>query len=333
MSHIAVIGAGSWGTTLACMLAEKGYNVSLWVYEKDLCEDIKRTRVNTIYLPGFTIPNSIKISHIIEDVVGKAEYILNVVPTQYIRSIFENVFPYISKDALIISASKGIERDSFLTCSGILKELSGHQVAVLSGPSFAKEVIKKLPTAVTIATQDYDTGLLLQEIFNTDYFRVYTHDDVLGIELGGAIKNVIAIASGISDALNLGFNARAALITRGLAEMTRLGVAMGAKEKTFRGLGALGDLVLTCTGPLSRNYTVGYKLGEGHKLKDILSTMSMVAEGVTTTEAAYELSKRYNVEMPIVKQIYEVINKGKNPADAVKELMTRSLKREFWENT
>ena len=229
----------------------------------------------------------------------------------------------------IISASKGIEKGTLLTVSGILKELSGREVAVLSGPSFAKEVIKKLPTAVTLATDNSTDALLLQEIFNTDYFRVYTHDDVLGVELGGALKNVIAIASGISDALNLGFNARAALITRGLAEITRLGVAMGAKERTFMGLSGLGDLVLTCTGPLSRNYTVGFKLGQGNKLKDILLSTSMVAEGVTTADAAYQLSKEYKVDMPIVEQIYKVINEGKSPSDAVRELMTRSLKSEF----
>jgi glycerol-3-phosphate dehydrogenase (NAD(P)+) len=329
VSDIAVIGAGSWGTTLSVLLSNKGYNVSLWVYEEDLAEDIKKTRINTTYLPEFTIPESIKVSHRIEDVVRGAGYILNVVPTQYTRTVFKDALPYISRDARIISASKGIERGTLLTVSKILKELSGHEVAVLSGPSFAREVIKKLPTAVTVAAHDHETGLLLQRIFNTDYFRVYTHNDVLGVELGGAIKNVIAIASGISDGLGLGFNARAALITRGLAEMTRLGVAMGAEEKTFRGLSALGDLVLTCTGPISRNYTVGFKLGQGLKLRDILSKMSMVAEGVSTAETAYELSKKYNVEMPIVTQIYKVINDDKNPSEAVRELMTRALKPEF----
>ncbi|TNF53609.1 NAD(P)-dependent glycerol-3-phosphate dehydrogenase, partial [bacterium] len=186
-----------------------------------------------------------------------------------------------------------------------------------------------LPTAVTIASTSQEQGLILQDLFNTDYFRVYTHDDVIGVEIGGALKNVIAIASGISDALKLGFSARSALITRGLAEITRIGVVMGARERTFGGLSGLGDLVLTCTGPLSRNYTVGYKLGEGQRLKGILSNMSMVAEGVATSEAAYELSKKYDVEMPIVNQIYRVINEGKNPSDAVRELMTRSLKSEF----
>jgi glycerol-3-phosphate dehydrogenase (NAD(P)+) len=329
MSHIAVIGAGSWGTTLAVLLAGKKQGVSLWVYEKDLAEEIKKTRINTAYLPEAVIPENVIISHKIEDVLREARYILNVVPTQHTRAVFKTILPYISDDALIISASKGIEKGTLLTVSGILKELSGHEVAVLSGPSFAKEVIKKLPAAVTLATDKNSDALLLQEIFNTDYFRVYTHDDVIGVELGGALKNVIAIASGISDALNLGFNARAALITRGLAEITRLGAAMGAKEKTFMGLSGLGDLVLTCTGPLSRNYTVGFKLGQGNKLKDILLNMSMVAEGVTTADAAYQLSKKYKVDMPIVGQIYKVINEGKSPSDAVKELMTRTLKSEF----
>lgn len=329
MNHIAVIGAGSWGTTLAVLLAGKKQKVSLWVYEQDLAEEIKKTRTNSVYLPEAVIPENIIVSHRMEDVLREAKYILNVVPTQHTRAAFKNILPYISDDALIISASKGIEKGALLTVSGILKELSGHEVAVLSGPSFAKEVIKKLPTAVTLATDNNTYALLLQEIFNTDYFRVYTHDDVLGVELGGALKNVIAIASGISDALNLGFNARAALITRGLAEITRLGVAMGAKERTFMGLSGLGDLVLTCTGPLSRNYTVGFKLGRGDKLKDILLSMSMVAEGVTTADAAYQLSKKYKVDMPIVEQIYKVINEGKSPSDAVKELMTRTLKSEF----
>lgn len=329
MNHIAVIGAGSWGTTLSVLLSNKGYNVSLWVFEEDLAEDIKKTRINTVYLPDFAIPESIKVSHRIEEVVSGAECILNVVPTQFTRTVFKDALPYISKDARIISASKGIERGTLFTVSKILKELSGHEVAVLSGPSFSREVIKKLLTAVVVAANDHDTSLFFQKMFNTNYFRVYTHNDVLGVELGGALKNVIAIASGICDGLNLGFNARAALITRGLAEITRLGVAMGAEEKTFRGLSALGDLVLTCTGPLSRNYAVGFKLGQGLKLKDILSKMPMVVEGVSTAEAAYELSKRYNVEMPIVEQIYKVINEGKNPSDAVRELMTRALKPEF----
>ncbi len=328
MKKIAVIGAGTWGTALANLLADKGQDVALWVYEKDLAEEIKKTRINTKYLPGLVLPQKLKVSTQMEDVLKDAGYVLNVVPTQHTRKVFSSAISYIHDDVLIISASKGIEKGTLLTVSRILNELSGHKAAVLSGPSFAQEVIEKLPTAVTIATEDEKVGQILQKIFNTDYFRVYTNTDVLGVELGGALKNVMAIAAGISDGLGLGNSARAALITRGLAEMSRLGAAMGAKENTFRGLSGLGDLVLTCTGALSRNHTVGFKLGRGEKLADILSNMSMVAEGITTSESAYQLSGRYNVEMPIVEQIYKVINESKNPLDAVRELMTRSLKAE-----
>lgn len=329
MSYIAVIGAGSWGTAISALLADKGYDVSLWVYEEDLAREMQRTRINTRFLPDFNIPDNIKVSHSMEDVLKKARYILNVVPTQHTRAVFKTAISNISEDAVIINASKGIERGSLLTVSDILKELFTCRVAVLTGPSFAGEVIKKLPTAVIVASDESDTGLLLQEIFNTDYFRVYTRPDVLGAELGGALKNVMAIAAGISDGLGLGASARAALITRGLAEITRLGVAMGADERTFMGLSGLGDLVLTCTGHLSRNYTVGFKLGQGLKLEDVLHNMTMVAEGITTVEAAFKLSEKYNIAMPIVEQIYKVINEGKNPSNAVKELMARSLKSEF----
>jgi glycerol-3-phosphate dehydrogenase (NAD(P)+) len=329
IKNIAVIGAGSWGTTLAILLAQKGYDVSLWVYEEELAQQINRTRINRDFLDGFTIPEGIEVSSNKGDVLRHAECIINAVPTQYIRNVFKDAVPFIPRNVRIVSVSKGIERGTLMTSSAILRELTGKEVAVLSGPSFAKEVMKRLPTAVTVASNESDTGLFFQRMFNTEYFRVYTHDDVLGVEIGGALKNVIAIASGISDALRLGFNARAALITRGLAEITRLGIAMGAKEETFRGLSALGDLVLTCTGPLSRNYTVGFKLGQGQRLSDILSGMNMVAEGVSTAESAYELSRRYNVEMPIIREIYKVINEGKNPSDAVRELMTRALKSEF----
>jgi glycerol-3-phosphate dehydrogenase (NAD(P)+) len=327
---MAVIGAGSWGTTLAYLLSNKGLDISFWVYEKDLAEEMEMTRINKIYLPDIRLPKSIKISHKMNEVVDKAQYILNAVPAQYTRSVLKEFLPYISNGAIIISAAKGIERGTLMTISSVLKELAGHTVAVLSGPSFAKEVVKNLPTAVTLATEDRSTGLILQEVFNTNHFRVYIHDDVLGAEIGGALKNVIAIASGISDGLGLGFNARASLITRGLAEMTRLGVAMGAKERTFSGLSGLGDLVLTCTGALSRNYTLGIKLGQGMKLKDILNQTISVVEGVATAESAFELSKKYSIEMPIVEQVYKIIYEGKDPAFAVNDLMSRSLKSEFY---
>jgi glycerol-3-phosphate dehydrogenase (NAD(P)+) len=330
MSYISVIGAGSWGTTLACLLSDKGYDVTLWVHEKDLSEEINKTRINMTYLPDITIPDDVRVTHNIDEALKKARYVLNAVPSQYVRAVFKEAFPCMLDEAIIISVSKGIEKGTLLTVSSILNELSNHLAAVLSGPSFAKEVTKKLPTAVTLATEDKNTGFILQEIFNINNFRVYTHDDVLGVEIGGALKNVMAIASGISDSLGLGNNARASLITRGLVEMTRLGVAMGAKERTFSGLSGIGDLLLTCTSPLSRNYTVGVKLGQGMKIKDILSQTRSVAEGVETAESAYELSKKHNIEMPIVEQVYKVIYDDKDPALAVKDLMERSLKSEFY---
>lgn len=329
MSRIAVIGAGSWGTTLAMLLAEKGYDISLWVYEEELAEEINKKRMNIRYHPGIVLSERIVASSDLGEVVRKAGYIINVVPAQHTRDVFSRLSPYIKPGALIISASKGIERGSLKTVTEVIGELTGLEASALSGPSFASEVVQRRPTAVTIATRDQKTAEILQRLFNTDYFRVYTNTDVLGVELGGALKNVMAIASGISDGLGLGSSARAALITRGLAEMTRLGVAMGARENTFWGLSGLGDLVLTCTDTLSRNHTVGFRLGRGEKLNDILSGMIMVAEGITTSESAHELSRRYNIEMPIVAQVYEVIYEGKDPLSAVRDLMTRSLKPEF----
>jgi glycerol-3-phosphate dehydrogenase (NAD(P)+) len=330
MSYIAVIGAGSWGTTLAHLLSSKGFEIALWVYEKDLSEEIRQTRINSVYLPDIELPDNIHVTGSLEEALKKARYIVNAVPAQHTRSIFKEVLPYIIEEAIIISVAKGIERGTLLTVSSILKELSAHPVAVLSGPSFAKEVIKKLPTAVTLATENIHTGAHLQEIFNVNHFRVYTHDDLLGVELGGSLKNVMAIASGIADSLGLGNNARASLITRGLIEMTRLGIAMGAKERTFSGLSGIGDLVLTCSSPLSRNYTVGVKLGQGMKLKDILTQMRSVAEGVPTAESAYELSKKYHIEMPIIEQVYKVLYEDKDAVLAVKDLLERSLKSEFY---
>lgn len=331
MSYISVIGAGSWGTTLACLLSDKGYDVTLWVHEKELAEEINNTRINRIYLPDTILPDNLVVAYSIDVTVKRARYVVNAVPAQFTRAVFKEALPYMPDQTIIISASKGIERGTLLTVSSILKELSAHPVAVLSGPSFAKEVIKKLPAAVTLAAEDKNIGYMLQEVFNLNNFRVYTHDDIIGVEIGGALKNVMAIAAGISDSLGLGNNARATLITRGLAEMTRLGIAMGAKERTFSGLSGIGDLVLTCTSPLSRNYTVGAKLGQGLKLKDILNQTKSVAEGVATAESAYDLSKKYNIEMPIVEQVYKVINEDKEPVLAVKDLMDRSLKTEFYE--
>jgi glycerol-3-phosphate dehydrogenase (NAD(P)+) len=329
MSRISVIGAGSWGTTLANLLAEKDYDVTLWAFEKSIVDEINGSRTNSTYLPGESLSPNIKATGDLKDAIKKARYILNVVPTQFTRAVFKEAAGFIKEDAVMISASKGIEQGTLRTVSSILQEMTARRIAVLSGPSFAKEVIKKHPTAVTLAAEDADSGLHLQEIFNTGYFRVYTNTDVTGVELGGALKNVIAIASGISDGLGLGHNARAALITRGLAEIVRLGKAMGADERTFSGLSGLGDLVLTCTGPLSRNYTVGVNLGRGMTLRDILASTKSVAEGVATSLSANELSKKYSVEMPIVEQVYKVIYEDKSPAEAVRMLMNRTLKSEF----
>ena len=329
MGHIAVIGAGSWGTALACLLQEKGYDVTLWALENEVADEINNAKTNSLYFPGVTLPPDLTATSSLEKAVREARYILNVVPTQFTRPVFIEAAKYISDDAVIVSASKGIERGTLLTVSGVLREVTGQRVAALSGPSFAKEVIRRFPTAVTLATEDMDTGVLLQEIFNTNYFRVYTHRDIIGVELGGALKNVIAIASGISDGLGLGHSARAALITRGLVEITRLGKAMGADPMTFSGLSGLGDLVLTCTGPLSRNYTVGINLGRGMKLAEILSSTRSVAEGVATSLSAYELARKQGVEMPIVEQVHEVIYHGKDPEAAVRNLMNRALRSEF----
>jgi len=330
MSYITVIGAGSWGTTLACLLSDKGYDVTLWAFEKDLVDEINQTRINSIYLPDVTIPDNLKVTNNIEEALKKARYVVNAVPTQYTRLVFKEAAACLNNEAVIISVSKGIERGTLLTVSSILKEMTRHPVTVLSGPSFAKEVIKKLPTAVTLATADNNTGIALQEIFNTQYFRVYTHDDIIGAEMGGALKNVMAIAAGIAESLGLGNNARASLITRGLIEMTRLAVAIGARERTFSGLSGIGDLVLTCTSPLSRNYTVGIKLGQGLKLKEILGLTKSVAEGVATAESAYALSQKYSIEMPIIEQVYKILYEDKDPSLAVKDLMERSLKSEFY---
>ena len=329
MGYIAVIGAGSWGTALACLLQEKGYDVSLWALENDVADEINTARTNSLYFPGVTLPLGLTATSSLDVAVRKARYILNVVPTQFTRSVFAEAAGNISRDAIIISASKGIEQGTLLTVSEILREVTGRRVAALSGPSFAKEVIKKFPTAVTLASEDMDTGVLLQEIFNTNYFRVYTHRDIIGVELGGALKNIIAIASGISDGLGLGHSARAALITRGLVEITRLGKAMGADPMTFSGLSGLGDLVLTCTGPLSRNYTVGINLGKGMKLEEILASTRSVAEGVATSLSAYELARKRGVEMPIVEQVHDVIYHDKEPEAAVLNLMNRALRSEF----
>jgi len=328
MSYISVIGAGSWGTTLAAVLAEKGYDITLWTHETELVERINTERVNPLYMPGHMLPSSLIATDNLDDALRSARFVLSVVPTQYIRSVFGRAT--VNPECMVVSAAKGIEITTFETPSMILAELLGRPVSALSGPSFAKEVMAKMPTAVTLAAPDSKTGFILQEIFNTDYFRVYTHDDIIGVEIGGAMKNVIAIAAGICDGLGLGHDARAALITRGLSEVKRLGLTFGAQEITFSGLSGIGDLVLTCTASLSRNYSVGFNLGKGKTLAEITANTNSVAEGVSTTLAAWRLSREKGIEMPITEQVYLTLYEDKSPAMAVRDLMTRSLKTEFY---
>lgn len=330
--EIGVIGAGSWGTTLANHLKRKGHGVTLWVYERELCELIIKERKNPLYLPDIPIEEGILATNSIDDACKDKEVILFVVPSHVIRGIIKKALPYID-ESIIISATKGIENSSLLTPSQILREILPDKIhkniSVLSGPSFAREVSIGLPTAVAVASEEIRVAQYIQKIFSTPHFRIYTNSDVIGTELGGALKNVIAIAVGISDGLKLGNNARAALITRGLAEMIRLGTKMGANPLTFSGLAGFGDLVLTCTSDMSRNRTVGLKLGKGMKLREVLQDMKMVAEGVKTTKAAFKLSQRHNVEMPITEQVYKVLYKGKSPEDAVSTLLSRNLRDEF----
>ena len=330
---IAVIGGGSWGTTLAGLLAEKGHDTSLWVFEEDLAQRMQTAKVNDIYLPGHTLPASLKVTHKLDKAVTGADIVLMVTPSHVLRGVLTQLAPSVRNDACFVCASKGIENDTLLTMHEVMedvlpKEFHG-RIACISGPSFAKEVCQKMPTAVSVACRDPQVALRVQAAFNTQYFRVYTNPDVTGVELGGALKNVIAIAAGCSDGLGFGHNTRAALITRGLSEIARLGMAMGANPLTFSGLSGMGDLVLTCTGELSRNRTVGYKLGQGQKLGEILSEMKMVAEGVKTAKAAYGLAKKYNVTMPITEQVYSLLYEDKDPRSVVRELMARDLKSEY----
>ena len=329
---IGVIGAGAWGTALAVLLAGKAHEVTLWMYEKDLAEETARSRENRVYLPGFTLPESIHVTSSLETAVRDKAVILSVVPSHTVRAVSKQFASHLSKNTIIISASKGIEIDTLMPLSGVFKDILPsrfhNRLCFLSGPSFAKEVAQKMPTAVTLASYDPVIGKKAQAIFSTAYFRVYTNPDVIGVELAGSLKNVVAIAAGVLEGMGYGHNTMAALITRGLAEIARLGVAMGGNMQTFSGLAGMGDLVLTCTGGLSRNRTLGTRLGKGEKLDDILKGLKTVAEGVTTARAAQNLARKYNVEMPIVDEVYQILYGGKEPKRAVLDVMHRELKGE-----
>ena len=330
--RIGVVGAGSWGTTLANMVAEKGLPVTLWAYEQELVESITTKRRNMLFLPEVELNQGLACTNDLQEAVSGKQVVLWATPVKAFRALFASGLPESSSSAIHVCASKGIENDTLETVSQMAAELAqGRELsfAVLSGPSFAHDVARRMPTAVVIASQDQASAATVQEVFATPYFRTYTSNDVVGVEIGGALKNVIAVASGIVEGLGMGHNTRAALITRGLAEMMRLGVFLGADPLTFSGLSGIGDLLLTCTSTQSRNYSVGLQIGQGKKLDDIMSHMFMVAEGVYTTRSAYALSRRHGIDMPIVDEVYHILFEDKPALQAVKALMGRDLKKEI----
>ncbi|NNK02603.1 MAG: NAD(P)-dependent glycerol-3-phosphate dehydrogenase [Desulfatitalea sp.] len=331
--RIGVVGGGSWGTALAGLLAGKGYAVDWWIFEKDLCTQVRAQRENAEFLPGVQLPDTLYPTNELSDVVGGKDLVLIVVPSHVMRDVSMRINECLATHAVVVSASKGIENNTLKTMSNVLLEtlpgLDALRLAVLSGPSFAREVALGMPTVVTVASQSNQCAEMVQQVFSTTTFRVYTNTDVLGVELGGAVKNVIAIASGMVDGLGLGLNTRAALITRGLTEIRRLGRAMGADPLTFFGSAGMGDLVLTCTGDVSRNHTVGMKIGQGIPLEKVLGRMRMVAEGVKTARSVYNLSLQLAVEMPIVHAVYRILYEGLSPREAAVQLMTRDLKSEL----
>ncbi|MEO8131253.1 MAG: NAD(P)H-dependent glycerol-3-phosphate dehydrogenase [Bryobacteraceae bacterium] len=332
MKQLTVLGAGSWGTALSIVLAPRFETVRLWVHESELAAQMTVTRENGLYLPGFPLPENVQPTPDLQAASANAAVVLGVVPSHHLRHVFTQALPYLSPQTSFVSATKGIENDSLMRMSEVIRSViplrNEPNIAVLSGPTFAKEVAAGQPTAVVIASEDEEFAALIQAAFSGPTFRLYTNTDPIGVELGAALKNVIAIGAGICQGLGLGSNTVAALITRGLAEISRLAVAMGGDPRTLSGLAGLGDLVLTCNGELSRNRKVGIGLAEGLTLEEILGGTKMVAEGVETTYAAVDLSKRYGIEMPITEQMYGVLRAGRSPQDAIRELMERSLKRE-----
>jgi glycerol-3-phosphate dehydrogenase (NAD(P)+) len=333
MAGIGVVGGGGWGTALAHHMALKGYDIDLWVREEEVRLQIEKAGVNEEFLPGVTLSPGIHPVPSFEEVSSNKDFLVIAVPSQFFRTIVTEISALIMPSTPLLVATKGIENDTLMTMSQVAASIRGKgcedAFACLSGPSFAREVCEQHPTAVTIASSNGGLATMLQELLSTEYFRVYTTEDVIGVELGGALKNVIAIAAGTSDGLGFGFNARAALITRALAEITRLGVAMGAEPLTFSGLAGLGDLVLTCTGDLSRNRMVGLKIAQGLPVEAIIASMRMIAEGIKTSKAAHMLAQRVGVEMPITAEVYRIIYEGKDPREAVRDLMTRQLKGEL----
>jgi glycerol-3-phosphate dehydrogenase (NAD(P)+) len=331
---VGVIGAGSWGTALARVLAVKGHRVSLWAREPEVVREIREFRENRTFLPGVPLPENLVANGDLSEVVAEKEILVSVVPSQFVSTVLGEAAEYFHPETQVISASKGIEvstgRRMDEVLGDILTPAQVERLTFLSGPSFAAEVSREGPTAVVVASRSSEAASRAQMAFQTDYFRVYTNSDVLGVELGGALKNVIALAAGAVAGLGFGHNTQAALITRGLAEITRLGVSMGADPATFSGLAGMGDLVLTCTGSLSRNRTVGFRLGQGEGLQDILESLGGVAEGVKTVQAVRQLAREVQVEMPIAEEVHAILWEGKSPSHAMRDLMLREPKPEVW---
>jgi glycerol-3-phosphate dehydrogenase (NAD(P)+) len=336
MSHIAVIGAGAWGTGLSIVLGRKmTHQVRLWAREPEVCESIASRRVNDLFLPGQSLPVSVTVTGNWEEALADAEIVVSAMPSQHCRELFQQMVPHLKSKILIVSATKGLEEGTLLRMTEVIAQVMCSnrgpmpRIGALSGPTFAKEVARGDPTAITVASQDTELAETVQREFSDPRFRVYTNDDVIGVELAGALKNIIAIAAGVCDGLGLGHNSIAALITRGLAEITRLVMACGGRPETLAGLAGLGDLVLTCTGGLSRNRSLGVQLGRGRTLPDIMVDMhGMVAEGVFSAHAAVGLARARGIEMPITEQMNAILHEGKSPAQAIHDLMTRSAKSE-----
>ncbi len=338
MTKIAILGGGGWGTALSVIFTRtrKAHEISLWVHNAALAEALHRQRENSTYLPGVFLPAAIRVTNDFAEALAGAHIVVGAMPSVHARSVYTQARPYVSAEMIIVSATKGLEPSTHLRMSKVIAQVlmrggpapMPERIAVLSGPSFAAEAARGEPTAVVLASQDAAIATELQEEFAGPSFRLYTNDDVLGVELAGAMKNVMAIAAGACQGLGLGSNALAALITRGLAEMTRLAVALGARPETLSGLAGLGDLVLTCTGSLSRNRYVGMELGKGRPLHEILANMRMVAEGVDTAAPLLAVAREHQIEMPITEQVDAILNQGKSPKDAIRDIMDRPLKRE-----
>ncbi len=329
---VSVLGAGGWGTTLAILLHYNGHDVILWENEKSYAKELIKKHVNSRYLPGVSIPKEMKISYDLGESTGDKNLIILAVPSQFLRSVVKKINFSDIKNSILVSVSKGIEKGTLLTMTQMLKDvhplLANDQIGVLSGPSHAEEVSRSIPTAVTAASEEPVTSKSIQAAFMNSYFRVYSSTDILGVELGGAFKNVIAIGAGIIDGAGFGDNTKAAIMTRGVSEISRLGSAMGAHPETFAGLSGMGDLIVTCMSKHSRNRYVGEQLGKGKKLKQILKSMEMVAEGVETSRSASQLAKKFDVETPITNEVYKILFEDKDPVKATTDLMTRDMKME-----